>query len=160
MKRLVVTMLIPALVLMVATAVSADVDFKVEAEADLDGGQEVLAVVTDMTGEVELKVKNNKLKFELEVEDNSHDIVAAHIHCAAPGVNGPVGVTLFSGSFTDDEGTLAKGKITAPNAGNTCGWADLGDVAAAIQTGNAYVNVHTSAASGGVPSGEIRGNLG
>ena len=133
--------------------------FDIEAEADLDGSQEVGPVVTDMTGEVEIEIEDGELEFELEVEDNSSDIFAAHIHCAPPGDNGPVGVTLFVGSFTDDEGTVAEGTLSAPDAGNGCGWASLADVAAAIASGNTYVNVHTTAVSGGVPSGEIRGNL-
>jgi hypothetical protein len=49
--------------------------------------------------------------------------------------------------------------ITAPDAGNECGWTDIDDVVAAMESGNAYVNVHTTAESGGVPSGEARGNL-
>ena len=54
---------------------------------------------------------------------------------------------------------MAEGTIAAPDAGNGCGWADLGDVAGAIAAGSTYVNVHTTGASGGTPSGEIRGNL-
>jgi hypothetical protein len=49
--------------------------------------------------------------------------------------------------------------ITAPDAGNECGWTDIDDVVAAMESGNAYVNVQTTAESGGVPSGEARGNL-
>ena len=156
MKKLHATILALAGLLIVPGAVSAS--FEVEAQADLDGSQEVPAVATAMTGEVEVEIEDGELEFELEVEDNSHDIFAAHIHCAPPGVNGPVGVTLLAGSFTAEEGTLAEGTITAPDAGNGCGWADLAAVASAIAGGDTYVNVHTTAASGGTPSGEIRGN--
>jgi hypothetical protein len=134
-------------------------DSDVEIAADLDGSQEVPAVVTSMRGEVEVKIEDGQLEFALEVSSNTHDIFAAHIHCASPGINGPVGVTLFTGSFTDASGTLAEGTVMAPEAGNACGWIDIAAVTAAIQSGNTYVNVHTTAASGGVPSGEIRGNL-
>ena len=160
MRKLFASVLVVAvLVLLTATAVAKS-SLEIEAEADLDGSQEAPAVVTDLSGEVEVEIEDGELEFELEVEDNSHDISAAHIHCAAPGLNGPVGITLFSGSFTDDDGTVAEGTILAPNVGNACGWSDLADVAADIAAGHAYVNVHTTAASGGVPSGEIRGNLG
>ena len=108
---------------------------EVETEADLDGSQEVPSVATNMTGEVEIEIEDGELEFELEVSNNTHDIFAAHIHCAPPGVNGPVGVTLFTGSFTAESGTLAEGTIMAPNAGNGCGWADISAVAAAIQSG-------------------------
>ena len=62
---------------------------------------------------------------------------------------------LVSGIFTDEEGTLAEGVLTAPDGGNGCGWADLDAVAAAIVSGGTYVNVHTLLNLGG----EIRGNL-
>ena len=157
MKKLYAIILVLAALLIVTGTASAG--FDVESEADLDGSQEVPAVVTGMTGEAEVEIENGELEFELEVENNTHDIFASHIHCAPADVNGPVGVTLFTGSFTAAEGTLAEGTITAPDAGNGCGWANLADVAAAIASGDTYVNVHTTPASGGVPSGEIRGNL-
>lgn len=99
------------------------------------------------------------MRVRLIVRNNTNDIFAAHIHCNTPGVNGPVGVTLFMGSFTARRGTLVKGFFTSPDPGNTCGWETIDDVAQAILDGNAYVNVHTTLASGGVPSGEIRGDI-
>ncbi len=131
----------------------------VRATAGLDGSQEVPPVATDMTGKIRVRVSDSHLKVVLGVADNTNDIFAAHIHCAAPGANGPVGVTVFAGSFTAAQGVVAATVLTGPDAGNGCGWADLRDVALAVAAGDAYVNVHTTAASGGVPSGEIRGNL-
>jgi hypothetical protein len=112
-----------------------------------------------MRGDVEIDVGNNRLAFELRVSNNTNEIFAAHIHCAPPGENGPVGVTLFMGSFSNEQGLLARGNVKTPDAGNQCGWTDIDDIVAAMQNGNAYVNVHTTAESGGVPSGEIRGDL-
>jgi hypothetical protein len=89
------------------------------------------------------------------VVNNAESIVAAHIHCAPAGVNGPVGVTLFSGSPVTINGILAQGPILAPNAANGCGWADLDDLIAALDSGDTYVNVHTLSTL----SGEIRGQL-
>ncbi|HEX6384489.1 MAG TPA: CHRD domain-containing protein [Anaerolineae bacterium] len=157
MKKLGIVVL--TIIALLAVSSTAFADLEVSAEADLDGSQEVPSVMTDMTGEVDIKIKEGNLEFELEVEDNTHEIFAAHIHCAPPGENGPVGVTLFTGSFTDEDGTLAEGTVTAPDEGNECGWEDLDDVAIAIINRAAYANVHTTAESGGVPSGEIRGNL-
>ena len=133
--------------------------FDVKSNADLDGSQEVPPVVTAMTGAARVKIKDGELNFKVRVENNTHDISASHIHCAGPGVNGPAGVTLFTGSFTAASGILAQGTIGAPDAGNACGWASIADVAAAIASGATYVNVHTTSASGGTPSGEIRGQL-
>ena len=77
---------------------------------------------------------------------NIENVFAAHIHCGAAGVNGPVGVTLFVGTPGGGriDGTLAEGTITAPDPGNGCGWADLAAVVAAMNSGNTYVNVHTN----------------
>jgi hypothetical protein len=83
------------------------------------------------------------------------DVFAAHIHCAPKGVNGPVGVTLYMGDPVSPDGLLAQARISAPNPGNACGWETLADVAAALGSGDAYVNVHTLAH----PAGEIRGQI-
>ncbi len=55
---------------------------------------------------------------------------------------------------------------TALDAGNVCGWTDLDAVIAAMESGNAYVNVHTNdgvnppnTGPGDFPGGEIRGQL-
>ncbi len=44
---------------------------------------------------------------------------------------------------------------TALDAGNVCGWTDLDAVIAAMESGNAYVNVHTEKNG----AGEIRGQV-
>jgi hypothetical protein len=101
---------------------------------------------------------------------NIENVFAAHIHCGAVGVNGPVGVTLFpvpglpGGGRT--EGVLAAGSVTAPDLGNGCGWNDLAAVVAALESGSAYVNVHTNdgveppnTGPGDFPGGEIRGQV-
>jgi hypothetical protein len=107
------------------------------------------------------------LGFKLNVA-NIDNVFAAHIHCGAVGVNGPVGVTLFMGTPGGGtvNGLLASGTITAPDAGNGCGWTDLAAVLAAIKSGNTYVNVHTNdgvdpanTGPGDFPGGEIRGQI-
>lgn len=156
MKKLYLSILIiVTLLAFPATALADELEFN----TNLNGRQEVPPVTTNMRGSAEIEIENGKMKVVLWVRNNTNDIAAAHIHCAPPGVNGPVGVTLFSGSFTAERGRLVRATFTAPDVGNGCGWASIADVTAAIQSGNAYVNVHTTAASGGIPSGEIRGNL-
>ena len=122
--------------------------------ASLKGGNEVGPVDTNAQGVAHFKVKGGELSFKLIVA-NIDDVTAAHIHCAAAGVNGVVGVTLFSGPATSDNGILAQGTITGPNTINTCGWTSLVDVIAALESGDTYVNVHTLINGGG----EIRGQL-
>jgi CHRD domain len=114
-----------------------------------------------------LRDDGTALAFKLNVA-NLDNAVAAHIHCGAVGVNGPVGVTLFMGSPAGGRvnGTLAQGTITTPDAGNLCGWTDLAAVLAAIDSGATYVNVHTNdgvdppnTGPGDFPGGEIRGQI-
>jgi CHRD domain len=111
--------------------------------------------------------EGTELGFRLVVA-NIENVVAAHIHCGAVGVNGPVGVTLFMGTPGGGrtDGVLAQGTVTTPDPGNGCGWADLAAVEAAIESGNTYVNVHTNdgidpanTGPGDFPGGEIRGQV-
>jgi hypothetical protein len=114
-----------------------------------------------------LREDGTALLYKINVA-NIDNVAAAHIHCAAAGVNGSVGVTLFSGPAAGGvvNGTLAEGTITAADAGNGCAWTDLASVVAAIQSGNTYVNVHTNdgvappnTGPGDFPGGEIRGQV-
>jgi hypothetical protein len=137
--------------------------------ATLSGGQEVPARDTLARGVATFKLREDgaALGFRVNVA-NIDNVVAAHIHCGGVGVNGPVGVTLFMGAAGGGRvnGTLAEGTITAPDAGNGCGWTDLAAVLAAMGSGNAYVNVHTNdgvpptnTGPGDFPGGEIRGQV-
>jgi CHRD domain len=137
--------------------------------ATLSGDEEVPARDTRAVGVAKFKLSSdgNALEFKVNVA-NIDNVFAAHIHCGAAGANGPVGVTLFSGAPGAGRvnGTLAEGTITAPDAPNGCGWADLAAVLAAIESGNTYVNVHTNdgmpppnTGPGDFPGGEIRGQI-
>jgi hypothetical protein len=138
-------------------------------KAQLDGGQEVPPRPTDATGEASFQLRDEtQLDFMLTAV-NVQNLVAAHIHCAPTGENGAVGVTLY-GPVAPGEGAVdtfsAGGPITAPNAGNGCGWADLAAVVEAMRSGNAYVNVHTDdgvdppdTGPGDFPGGETRGQI-
>lgn len=121
--------------------------------AHLTGAEEVPPVDTGAVGQATVIFNPNRTLHALAV-GNIEDVVAAHIHCAPEGVNGPVGITLFSGSIVGS-GLLANGDLPDPDSGNGCGWATLDDALAAIAAGDAYVNVHTL----NVLSGEIRGQL-
>ncbi|MCR8915410.1 PQQ-dependent sugar dehydrogenase [Marinobacter panjinensis] len=122
----------------------------------LSGSEEVPATETRAQGQATFEMNRtaNHLSFRLIVA-NIEGVVAAHIHCAPEGVNGPVGVTLFSGGPVSPDGTLASGNVSEPGSGNACGWGSIGDVLTAMRLGNAYVNVHTLAN----PPGEIRGQI-
>jgi hypothetical protein len=137
--------------------------------APLKGRQEVPPRDTNATGVAKFKLREGgtALAFKVNVA-NIRNVFAAHIHCGAVGVNGPVGVTLFMAPPAGGRvnGTLAEGTITGPDAGNGCGWTDLASVVAAMQSGNTYVNVHTNdgvdppnTGPGDFPGGEIRGQI-
>jgi hypothetical protein len=122
----------------------------------LSGENEVPSVETNAQGQAnfQLNKAGDELNYKLIVA-NIDDVVAAHIHCAPEDENGPVGVTLFSGGPTSDDGILAEGTITSPDEGNGCGWETLEEVVEAMRSGETYVNVHTLAHT----SGEIRGQI-
>lgn len=126
------------------------------ARAMLSGDEEVPPVDTDAFGLAHFKFARDfsTLRYGLKVV-RIENVLAAHIHCAPQGVNGPVGVTLFSDGPVTVNGLLVRDTVTAPDEGNACGWETLEDVALAIRNGYAYVNVHTTA----YPSGEIRGQV-
>lgn len=153
--RLILVVTLIGLLAVVSSALAQPTNFR----AHLSGDQEVPSVVTTATGQAVFQFNEDftSLHFKLIVA-NIENVFASHIHCGAVGTNGPVGVTLFSGSPSGGrvDGILSQGTITEPNLGNVCGWADLGDVAAALASGNTYVNVHTLP---GTPSGEIRGQI-
>lgn len=123
--------------------------------AHLTGAAEVPAVEDTLAqGQAVFRVRRHTLKHRLNVA-HIENVVAAHVHCAPEGVNGPVGLTLFAGGPTTVNGTLSSGPITGPDPDNDCGWLDLDDVIEAMESGDTYVNVHTTQN----PGGEIRGQL-
>ena len=138
--------------------------------AVLSGADEVPARETLARGVATIQVgaDGTELGYRLVVA-NIRNVVAAHIHCGAAGVNAPVGVTLFAGAAPGGgrtDGVLAQGTVTAPDAGNACGWTDLAAVVTALESGNTYVNVHTNdgvaptnTGPGDFPGGEIRGQV-
>ena len=166
MRRMLVLVVMLALALLApASAALAGDNFV----ATLSGGQEVPAHDTHAVGVATFKLRQDGTALEFKVNvANIDNVFAAHIHCGAVGVNGPVGVTLFMGAPAGGafQGTLAEGTITAPDAGNACGWTDLAAVLAAIRSGATYANVHTNdgvappnTRPGDFPGGEIRGQV-
>jgi CHRD domain-containing protein len=136
--------------------------------AVLSGDDEVPARDTLAKGRALIMIDDADELGALVVVSRIENVFAAHIHCGAPGVNGPVGVTLFSGDPGGGpfSGLLANDTFLAPDPGNLCDWETIGDVVAAMETGNTYVNVHTNdgvappnTGAGDFPGGEIRGQI-
>src|SRR5688572_4471968 len=123
---------------------------------------------------VKLAKDGQSMDFVLVVNDISN-IVMAHIHMAAKGVNGPIVVWLFPsvtsrtaliGPTGEHHGLLAKGTFTAADLVGPLAGQPLSALVAAIAAGNTYVNVHTNdgvapgnTGPGDFPGGEVRGQL-
>lgn len=120
--------------------------------AQLSGANEVPPVQTDATGMATFTLSEGTVTYRIEVE-NLVEGFAAHIHVGAATENGPIVVDLFSADppVTIDDGLLVEGSFTAADVTDIT-FDDLLDL---METGGAYVNVHTSAN----PPGEIRGQI-
>ena len=170
MKKIKIVPVLIVLIMLVTTSlVYASPAASQNFVAPLSGREEVPARDTDARGVATFKLSQDgtELSYKLIVA-NIENVVAAHIHCGIVGVNGPVGVTLFHGApiVGRFDGVLAEETITAPDPGNGCGWLTVADVVAAINSGGAYVNVHTNdgvappnTGPGDFPGGEIRGQV-
>jgi hypothetical protein len=137
--------------------------------ARLTGADEVPAVDTSAIGKVVFKVSRDgeSIRYRL-VAANINNPFAAHIHMGAPGVNGPVVVLLFSGPVASGphNGLLSTGTITAANLTGPLAGQPLSALVDLLESGGAYVNVHTNdgidppnTGAGDMASGEIRGQL-
>lgn len=149
MKRLIATLVVAAVLAMTSVAAAGVMKF----EAELSGAQENPPTTSEGTGSAKLASHDTRVSFKLRWDDLTGPARAAHIHCGATGVNGPVGVTLFAAPM--GASGSANGSFTGPDAGNGCGWTDLEDVLEAMASGNAYINIHTQM----FPAGEIRGQI-
>lgn len=131
--------------------------------AHLKGREEVPPVQTLAQGQAHfrLSASGDAIEYKLIVA-NIEDVLMAHIHMEAPGVNGPIVVWLYPpapppqlipGRF---DGVLAEGTFTAANLMGPLSGMSLADLVAAMRAGNTYVNVHTLDNPGGEVRGQIR----
>jgi hypothetical protein len=124
-----------AMTLAVSLAARAE-DVKVT----LTGAEEVPAVTTDAKGQGTITV-NKDMSVSGKVTTTGIDGIAAHIHLAEPGKNGPPVITLTKG---------ADGTWTTPAGAKL-----TQEQYKAFEAGHLYVNVHSAAHK----SGEIRAQL-
>ncbi len=108
---------------------------------------------TQATGTAQVVAYPARIDFQLSAI-NISGITMAHIHSGAVGVAGPVIVTLFLPATATGQisGVFAVGSLDASNLPSGVTVASLKTL---LSSGNAYVNVHTTAN----PTGEIRGQL-
>jgi hypothetical protein len=126
------------------------------------GSEEVPPVDTRAQGQAvfQLSADGEALSYQLNVA-NILNVLQAHIHQAPAGDPGPVVAWLYpSGPPATlipgrSQGVLAEGVITSADLVGPLEGMDLDDLLADLRSGNAYVNVHTTA----YPPGEIRGQI-
>lgn len=136
--------------------------------AKLRGANEVLPVASDAVGIAKLRVHKGKLLWFLNAS-NIDKVTAAHVHCGAVGVNGPVVLTLFdkgSGPSITPDGRFAKGSIVLTDdiADVDCDFTvdeddvvdSAADIVTLLRSGKAYVNVHSEDFAGGEIRGQVR----
>jgi hypothetical protein len=111
-----------------------------DVKVTLTGAEEVPVVTTKAMGEGTIAVGKD-MSVSGTVKTTGIEGVAAHIHLAEPGKNGPPVITLIKG-----EG----GAWTTPPGAKL-----TEEQYKAFKAGNLYVNVHSAAHKGG----EIRGQL-
>jgi hypothetical protein len=128
----------------------------------LSGQYEVPVRDTQAQGQAifQLNKEGTALEYKLNVA-NIENVLQAHIHVGPADANGPVVAWLYPSAPPAQlipgrvNGRLAEGTITAGNLVGPLAGQSLDALVAAIEAGNAYVNVHTSQ----FPPGEIRGQL-
>ena len=130
--------------------------------AYLNGSAVVPPVKTEAIGgaRFDFTPDGKSMRFNLSLQKLSN-ATAVHIHLGAAGKEGPPVVTLypFGPSPLVQEGKSpgiqARGMITAANLEGSLKGKPLSDLLKEIQSGNAYVQVHTKQH----PNGELRGQI-
>lgn len=154
----------------IANANSESSDGNRNSIAILSGANEVPARTTHGRGVAKFKLSKDGLSIHYKlIVANISNVVAAHVHKAAAGENGPVVVGLYEaapgGGRT--QGPLSEGDFTAADlVGPHAGATSLALFMQDLHSDSLYVNVHTNdgvdptnTGKGDFPGGEIRGQL-
>ena len=126
-------------------------------DAPLSGQNEVPPVQSSATGLAEFTPPvNDSIKYRINITGISN-ATGAHIHSGQAGENGEVVADLLTSMKVNDvsygmtiRGNLSDSSLKGPMEGKT-----LEDLVAAMDSGETYVNIHTTQH----PDGEIRGQI-
>jgi hypothetical protein len=117
--------------------------------ASLSGGELVPAIDTTASGSFSATYTDSQISFSLN--SDAAGITQAHINLGAAGESGAPVVFLFGHVDPGQDGISTSGTIMAGDLLS----GDLDSLVAALNSGGAYVNVHTEAN----PGGEVRGQI-
>ncbi len=128
----------------------------------LKGANEVPAVDTRAQGQATFKLnkEGDAIDYKLIVS-NIENVLMAHIHNAPAGSNGGVVVWLYPDAPPPQliegrsNGVLAEGTITEDDFVGTLAGQSMDDLLELMNSGETYVNVHTTQN----PGGEVRGQI-
>jgi hypothetical protein len=136
--------------------------------ATLSGSEEVPPVpTTTATGTATFAVSGDQIVYTVNVV-GIENAVFSHIHIAPVGDNGPIRLNLCGTGAPLPACTSGTGVLVSATNGTTVGAPPItfDELVSAMQTGNAYVNVHTddgvgqpNTGPGDMISGEIRGQI-
>lgn len=126
--------------------------------ADLTGGQEIPPVITNAAGSIDftLDQEAGEMSYYIDV-GGLEGILQAHIHQGRENENGDIVVWLFNATESTDEiqGEPVSGFFTAEDFVGPLQGKNMSDLVDAIESRQAYVNIHTEAN----PLGELRGTI-
>jgi hypothetical protein len=125
--------------------------------AHLTGDQEVPVVATTATGQAKYQLSKDgtSLSYKLIVANIQTTVLFGHLHLGAAGTNGGVVVDLVGRTGPSPQGVIAEGTITRAQLKGALAGQPLSALVAAMDAGNVYTNVHSTAN----PGGEIRGQV-
>ena len=165
MRLLLVAALVCAAVA-VGVAVAANQNYN----AHLVGDNEIPANLSMGQGHATCKLSADGTELGCRlIASNIENVVAAHIHVGPATANGPVVAFLYGNAPAGGgptNGLLSEVTITAASLVGPLAGQPLSALISEIESGNAYVNVHTNDGvapvtnlPGDIPGGEIRGQL-
>ena len=161
------------LLLGTAALAEADGNSRLSSKTVLTTDQEVQDPAVESAGLANafISIKRNFRRATVRVAFSNleGEVTRLHLHCAPPGANGPIALGLVdlvpSGIGFDNSETVTLdansiiGRISnrqfPQGPANRCGIHNLHDLAAAIDAGQVYWNLHTTA----FPAGELRGQV-
>jgi len=107
---------------------------------------------TTASGIAQIVIYSDKIDYEL-TGTSIIGVTTAHIHNGAPGIAGPIVMTLYNKPASGEiNGVFATGSLSSANLPANVAFESL---KALLLSGNAYVDVHTTTN----PNGEIRGQV-